>query len=227
MKRLALAISLAAISLTGCSKAATTDTTVAGTDTTISSQETTTSTPATTTSVAAKPSTSGTQKALVMAAINGTTFAAVTLNDALLQKGGWAAKPVTSSTTPAVVQKRSTREAAILLSTLQSNPPKGFTVTAFGSEGIVAVYDGASVTAKDLTGLVEYLEVSSKGASVCLRPSIDGNKDAAQTPVTNDGYRSLPVGKLVQPANDGGWIILLRTAQKGACRLSLDTLGKP
>lgn len=161
-----------------------------------------------------------------MASINGATQAALSLNTAMLQKGGWVAITATTDSST-VVQKRSTREASVVISALQSAPPKGYTVTAYGSAGIVVLYDGETIQNKTLTGLVEYLEVSQKGASVCIRPSIDGNKDASQLDTSSDGYRNLPVGKLVLPSKEKGWIVLLRTSQKAACRLSLDTMAAP
>jgi hypothetical protein len=226
VKRLAAPL-LAALFLTACSAGtASTDSTVV--DTTVApSDAPTTSVPAPTTTD--KTSTvTGTQRALALASVNGTTLAAINLNDSMLQRGGWAAKPATTDSTPdTVAAKRSTREAGVLISSLQGSPPKGYTITTYGSDGIVTVFNGAIIANKELTGLVEYVEVTSKNASVCLRPSIDGNKDAAQIAVSNDGYRDLPIGKLVRPAGDDGWIVLLRTTDKGACRLALETLGTP
>ncbi len=234
MKRLALPL-LATLLLASCSSnAATSDTTVpAGSDTTVAASDTTAAEGATTTvpaSSTTQPVTNstftGTQKELALASINGATYAAISLNAALLQKGGWTSTAATTESS-AVVQKRSTREAPIVISALQSSPPKGFTVTGYGSEGVVVLYDGSAVQAKNLTGLVEYLEVSQKGASVCLRPSIDGNKDGTQMDASGDGYRSIPVGQLIPPSGEKGWIVLLRTSQKSACRLALDTLRAP
>jgi len=227
VKRLALPLLATMFALAGCSSSSTSADSTVATSAPSNSASTLAPTATTASTVAPTDTVSGTQTALQLASVNGTTLAAVSLNEAMLQKAGWTAKAATTESTTPVVAKRSTREAQILLSALQSSPPKGYTVTAFGSEGIVPVYNGVSIVAKALTGLVEYIEVSSKGASVCLRPSIDGNKDTSQIAVTNDGYRNLPVGRLVQPAGDDGWIILLRTATKAACRLSLDTLAAP
>jgi hypothetical protein len=242
VKRLILPL-LATAMLAACSNsAATSDTTVpagsdttvpAGSDTTVPAGSDTTA-PASTDAPAATTTTlassengfSGTQKELALASINGATYAAVALNSAMLQKAGWSA-PAATTESSVVVQKRSTREAQVVISAIQSAPPKGFTVTGYGSEGIVVLYDGSTVQAKGLTGLVEYIEISQKGASVCLRPSTDGNKDSTQMDVANDGYRAIPVGQLIPPSSSKGWIILLRTSQKAACRLALDTLAAP
>lgn len=237
MKRLALPLVIsAALLLSACSRSAsqTTSTTAIttagsqqGASTTIAPGATSTTVTASTTApVSSIASLTGTEKELAMASINGATHAALSLNTAMLQKGGWTAAAATTESTT-VVQKRSTRESAIVISALQSAPPKGYSVTAYGSAGIVVLYDGAMIQTKALTGLIEYLEVSQKGASVCLRPSIDGSKDSAQIDTSSDGYRNLPVGKLVLPNNEKGWIVLLRTSQKSACRLSLDTMAAP
>jgi hypothetical protein len=136
--------------------------------------------------------------------------------------------PSPSSTPSGTKAPTSTRESQVLLSVLgSSSAPKGFSLKIIGSAGIIEVWDGAKIIEKNLTGLVEYIEISAKGASLCLRPSTDGSADKAQAPVTKDAYRNLPIGELVQPAAESGWIIMLRTNEPDACRLALDTLAAP
>jgi hypothetical protein len=139
-----------------------------------------------------------------------------------------ATSPPTTPAPAATKAPSSTREAQVLLSVLgSSSAPKGFSLKIIGSAGIIEVWDGEKILAKKLTGLVEYIEVSAKGASLCLRPSTDGTADKAQSSVTKDAYRNLPIGELVAPAAESGWIILLRTHEADACRLALDTLATP
>jgi hypothetical protein len=212
--------------------AATTDSSLADSSTTVASSDTTTTTTAKT-PTSSTPSKSGTELELELASINGVTLAAVKLNAALLTKAGWAtAAPTTTIAAapqdPAATSGTSSREASVLLSVLgSSNAPKGYSLKAYGSAGIVEVWDGTKIVDKTLTGLVEYIELSSDDASVCLRPSINGKADGAQQPTENDAYRNLPIGELVQPSNPDGWVIMLRLAGADACRTALDTLRSP
>lgn len=234
---LLLAVSTALLAACGGSEATTDSTPNASTTTTASATQT--SSPQTTAS--SKPSTSttapsltGTERELELASINGVTLAAVKLNTALLAKAGWTAVAPTTTLAGATtgsapsVAGSSAREASVLLSVLgSSSAPKGYSMKTYGSEGIVEVWDGSKLLAKTLTGLVEYIELQSDDASVCLRPSINGKADSAQQPTANDAYRNLPIGELVQPSGAEGWVIMLRLAGSDACRTALDTLRAP
>lgn len=226
-----LALSTALLAACGGSETTSESVPEASTTTVTGSATTMASKPATSTTA---PSLTGTERELELASINGVTLAAVKLNDALLAKAGWAAASPTTTlaaATPDAVTTTSgtsSREASVLLSVLgSSSAPKGYSLKTYGSAGIVEVWDGSKLLAKSLTGLVEYIELQSDDASVCLRPSINGKPDTAQQPTANDAYRNLPIGELVQPSGAEGWVIMLRLAGSDACRTALDTLRAP
>lgn len=100
------------------------------------------------------------------------------------------------------------RVMALVHSMLHGELPQGVSVSAEGK----VLYSGAGEHT-ELEGLPEkvtYLEFTKRGASVCLRLTADGKKDAAH-------QDDLKVGKLLSPKGSAGWALMYRSTSEPAC----------
>ena len=149
---------------------------------------------------AKEPKTSAVESGLLEGDMKTITEYALTFNDQL--------NAMTTDIDGKPIADKNRRTMSLIHAVLHGELPDGVTVSA----GDAVLYSGSGEHA-EVEGLPEstkYLQFTKRGASVCLRLTADGSKDAMHN-------AELKLEQLLDTKGDKGWAIMYRSGKVAAC----------